>query len=328
MKKFEDLTRLGRIRRCKKIIEEGLNDYDLKVQSLTFLEEATNVFYKLIDTQGHKYAVKVYQELSSDLEDAVIEMYFLKMVSEHTDIVVPKVYPNIKGDDVTVVDTKYDDVSKRVAVYEWMDGVDLDEKEEEKHFVEIGKIMAKLHDLSQKKAIPKELNPKKIDRVLYYAGDDYFYKMDKYKDKVPEKIRKQLDFIMPFLDEKMAKLYDKDSFLIHGDFNPYNIKLHQGEIRLLDFEDASLGSEVHDIAIFLFYYRYDVNYLSYKKAFLKGYRSIRPVTLDDNDIEMLMIARRVNFMNYILALDEGAEDYLNQSYKRVEAYLSEMQVTY
>lgn len=328
MKKFEDLTRLGRIRRCKKIIEEGLKHYDLEVQSLTFLEEATNVFYKLVDKKGHKYAVKVYQELSSNLDDALIEMHFLSMVGENTDIVVPKAYGNTFGDYVTVVNTRYDEIPKRVAVYEWMDGVDIDEKEEVEHFVEIGKIMAKLHAYAKNHKIPKDFKPKKIDKVLYYAGDDYFYKMDKYKDKVSKKVKKQLDFMIPYLDERMSKLYESDTFLIHGDFNPFNIKLHKGSIRLLDFEDTSLGNEVHDIAIFLFYYRYDEKYLEYKDAFLEGYRSIRPVTIDEADVEMLMVARRINFMNYILAIQDDVEDYLNRNYKRVEDYLNEIGVSY
>jgi len=90
MKKFDELTYLGRIRRCRKIIVEGLKQYDMKVASLSFLEEATNVFYKMTDENGNKYAIKIYQELSSDMNDALVEMYFLNEVSKSTDILVPQ----------------------------------------------------------------------------------------------------------------------------------------------------------------------------------------------------------------------------------------------
>lgn len=324
MKKFEELTRLGRIRRSKKIIEMGLEYYDIDVDKMSFLEEATNIFYKVVDKSGRKYAAKVYQEINSNLDDAMVEMHFLKLMADKTGIRVPKPVMNQKGDYITYFDTPYEEMKKRVSLYEWLPGSDIDEKEKVEHFYEIGKIMAEMHNVTAKHELPDNLNPKKIDKVLYFAGDEYFYKMDKYKSKVKPETYKLLDYVIPYLDGHMGKLYNDNPFLIHGDFNPYNVRLDKDKINILDFEDACLGYEIHDIAIFLFYYQLDEAYEDFKEAFYKGYRSLRDIEIDEDLLKMLMIARRVNFMNYILAISDDVENYLDVNTKRVMDYLKEV----
>lgn len=328
MKKFDELTRLGRIRRARKIVLEGLKEYDIKIDRLDFLEEATNIFFK-IKSGNEKYAVKIYQELSSNLDDSLIEAHFLKEVRNKTDIIVPEVVNNRSDEPITVVDTKFAEIPKRIAVYTWMDGTEFDEREKEEHFVQIGKIMAKLHQLSETIEIPDDLKPKKLDKVLYYAGDDYFYKYPKHQKKITKEYSELMDFVIPYLDKQLVKLYDADTILIHGDFNPYNIRLHKDEVRLLDFEDSSAGQPIHDIAILFFYYQFDDNYEVYKKAFLKGYRQIKHLDdLDEEVLDLLMIARRVNFMNYILEINEKPEKYIQLNMERLKNYLKKYNVEY
>ncbi len=325
MKKFDDLTRLGRIRRVKKIIEEGLEFYDVEVKDLKFLTEDTNIFYKLTDTFGNRYAVKIYEELSSNLDDSQVEMYFLDQIASKTNIVVPRGVKNKSGDYVTLIESKYDTVKKRMAVYEWMDGYDLDEREKISHFEQIGALMAEMHQVAETIDVPKQFNPKRIDKVLYYAGDDYFYKMEKHQSKVSPEFRKLMDFIIPYLDERLIKFYDNKTIMIHGDFNPWNIKVHKGNIRLLDFEDASIGLPIHDIATLFFYYQYDDNYKKYQEAFYTGYRTVKDIERhQESELNLLMIARRVNFMNYILEINDAPEKYISTNIERVEKYLKEV----
>lgn len=321
MKEFNDLTRLGRIRRAKKIVLEGLVQYDLKVREMTFLTEDTNIFYKAIDEKGRSYAIKIYQEFSSNLDDSKVEMFFLDYVSKHTEVVVPRGVTNKSGHFVTVIDSKYDTVKKRMSVYEWMDGKDLDEREEVSYFEQIGSIMAELHNHAEHIELPCDIHAKRIDKVLYYAGDDYFYRMEKYQHKVTDDFVSFMDTIIPHLDKQLKDLYKKTPMLIHGDFNPFNIKVHKKEVRLLDFEDACMGLPLHDISTLFFYYRYDDNYSLYKDAFYKGYESKRPFNKDQEALmEMLMTARRVNFLNYVVELYDDPKSYIEKNLARVKAY--------
>lgn len=322
MKKFNELTRLGRIRRARKIILEALEHYDLDIETMDFLTEDTNIFFKIKTKNQKKYAVKLYQELSSDLDDSKAELYFLSEIGNSLDVVVPHVVANRMGDLVTVIDTAYDEVAKRIAVYTWMDGKDIDEIETPEMFRKIGVVMAKMHQFSQRMTIPSDIKSKKLDKVLYYAGDDYFYKNPKHQSKINEDYIKLMDFVIPYLDKRMQALYEKEPILIHGDFNPYNIKTYKGDIRLLDFEDTSLGYPIHDVAILFFYYQYDDQYELYKDAFYQGYNTVLDIgRYDDQTIQMLMTARRVNFLNYILEIHDQPEKYIERNMARVQDYL-------
>lgn len=322
MKTNDELTRLGRLRRAKKIIESGMSNYDLNIKTLTFLAEETNIFYKIVTTDGVKYAVKLYEEISSNLDDSIAEIFFLNLVNDQTDISVPKPIKNSSGDSVTLVDTPYDDHQKRIAVYSWMDGKDLSGHESAEKFQEIGVMMAKLHVVATKLKRPKHINPKRINKVLYYAGDEFFYKKTKHKDKLTPRYFKVMDKMIPYLDQQLSNLYQEEPIMIHGDFNPWNLKISGRHLNLLDFEDTSLGYPIHDVAILFFYHINDEHYDVYKDAFYKGYRSVRPIEKPDADIlEMLIIARHVNFLNYILEVSEDPSEYIDRNLKLVETYM-------
>ncbi len=93
----------------------------------------------------------------------------------------------------------------------------------------------------------------------------------------------------------------------------------------MDFEEAMLGLPVHDLAVHLYYYRNhrEWDYENVKTALLKGYARILSLPdLTDETLELLMTARRVNFLNYVLTVLEDPRDFINRSLPRVKAYLS------
>lgn len=324
MKDFDELTRLGRIRRSRKIVELALKMYNIDIRKLTFLTEDTNIFFKIVDSNEKKYAVKIYEELSSDINDSLTEMYMINLISEQTDIKVPSIVKNNSGDDITLVTSEYSKIQKRIAVYTWLDGKDLDGIETTARLEQLGGLVATMHKTSMQNSLPKDLKPKRHNKVLYYAGDDYFYRYDKHKHKVNDKYVEVMDYIIPYLDGKLEEIYKEQTpMLIHGDLNPYNVKVFKDEMRILDFEDAMYAMPVHDIAIILFYYRYSDKYEVYKKALFNGYEKIMPLSgVSDEMIEMLIAARRVNFLNYILEINEKPQKYIETNLKRIEDYIN------
>lgn len=320
MKNYDQLTRLGRIRRCRKIVLKSLEYYDIKIKSLMFLDEASNIFFKLVDENNDKFAVKISQDLNSNMDDSDVEMFFLSILNRKSEHNVPKPVANKHHDFITYMETPFDHNKRRVVVYEWMDGKSFYKFETSERFVTIGKLLAKLHQEMKKADFPETLNPKKMDRVLYFPTDDIFYKMEANKHKVTDEIIHLFDCAIPYLDEKMKQLYDKKTFLIHGDLNPWNIRINHQEIHFIDFEDACLGHEIHDIAILLYFYQYDDNYEVYKAALLRGYKSVRNIEINEDDLLTLMMARRVNLMNYFIAVRTELKDYLDINMKRLLEY--------
>lgn len=338
MKKFDQLTPIGQKRRLNKIARLALENYDLNLASVSYLTEETNVFFKVKDTDGNIYALKIFQEESSAIEDNLAEVYLIDQIQNKTDIEVCSVIQTRDGDSIVVIESDLTPTPKRIALYHWLPGLDLDGHETPERFRELGRITAKMHEATYDLKLPKNIKPKRWDKVFYYRDEVPVYKEAQYQKFLSEDYHVTMDRLIPMLDEELKALYERyesgdtsadtdpiQPQLIHGDLNPWNIRLNQNSLCIIDFEEAMYAYPVHDIAIMLFYYYHDENYdyETVKKDFYEGYTSVRPLPdFTGRDIDMLITARRVNFLNYILQISDDPADYIERNLQRVKAWMN------
>ncbi len=325
MKKYNELTELGKKRRMHDVAKEAIKQYDIDAKSISYITEETNIFFKVVGSDGKKYALKIFQEESSKIEDNLAEVFLIEKVAEFSDIVVPEVVKSINGQGVVWVNHIGFDCKKRVAVYKWLEGKEIDGREDDGYFEKIGGIMAKLHEATEGIAIPRNIKPKKWDKIFYYRDEVPVYKQEKYQKFLPKDYHEVMDFIIPYLDEKLLGFYKNATpQLLNADLNPYNIWTYKDEIRLIDFEEAMYGMPIHDLGIYLFYYKDDDNF-DYPKVYdllFKGYKKVRALPeFSESDIEHLMISRRVNFLNYALLVMDSPEKYLKTNIGRVKEFM-------
>ncbi|MEX1378286.1 MAG: phosphotransferase [Eubacteriales bacterium] len=325
MKEYNQLTPIGKKRRLKKLAIDVLKQYDIHIRAVVFLAEETNVFYKVVDTTGKKYALKIFQEESSTIDDNLAEVFLINEISTKTDIKVPSVIASKSNQSITVVETDCFDTPKRAALYSWVNGVALDGHESDQLFYALGQMTAKLHVATKDTIIPSSIHPKKWDKVFYYNGEVPVYKEEKYQKYLSDEYHRLMDFIIPFLDEELPKYYlGAKPQLIQGDLNPWNVRLHGGELHLLDFEEAMFALPVHDIAIMLFYYKNDekFDYENVKKNIFSGYSSIAPLPeISEYDIDLLILARFVNFLNYVLLIEDDPTEYCTTRIKHIQNFI-------
>jgi len=68
--------------------------------------------------------------------------------------------------------------------------------------------------------------------------------------------------------------------LIHADMHPGNILIDGDRLTVIDFDDAGFGWHQYDIAVVLTYWQTKPNAAEIERAFLDGYRAIRPLPDD------------------------------------------------
>ena len=310
-----------------RIAERAIDKYNIKVKELIYFTEETNIFYKVIDDCGTVYGLKILQDESSKIEDNLAEVFLLDTVRKKSDIVIPEVIYSVDGDSIVQIDEGNVNQSKRILVYKWIDGESIDEIKNKNYFYNLGVLTAKMHDSTMNVMIPQGINPKKWNKVFYYRDERAVYKEEKYKKFVTSEYVEIMDFIIPYLDEKLPVYYQDDIIqLIHADINPYNVLYHKDGLRIIDFEDVMLGKPVHDFAIIFFYYKNHnkLSYMQVKKDFFRGYALVRKIPdFTDFDLELLMTARRVNFLNYTLFIyDDPKKDYIDSELPRVKEFIN------
>jgi Ser/Thr protein kinase RdoA (MazF antagonist) len=318
-----------RLRKYKEVVIEALKEYDILYTQIEFFIEESNIFFKVM-TKDSIYMVKIFQEESSKMEDNIAEIFFMKEIIKRTNIVIPNIISTREGTDIVTVKSKQFKTDKRVVVYDYMEGYDLNQHETDELFIQLGEVTATLHNMSENIHIPNDIHPKKWDTVFYYRDEPIVYNDPKYDKQTGAENRLFLDKFILYLNKQLPTYYSKKPFIIHADLNPWNVKVYNNTIRLLDFEEAMLATEVHDLAIILFYYRYDKNfdYDKVKKLLFKGYRKVRELPMiSDFDIDLLIMARTANFVNYDLYWDENdPTEYFQSRCKRMMDFVEKYKI--
>ncbi|MDP5276776.1 phosphotransferase enzyme family protein [Chengkuizengella axinellae] len=314
------------------IAELAADRYDLQIADMSYFTEETNTFYKITDVNGKSYALKIFQEESSTLEDNQVEIYFVNLVSQSDNISIPSIVSAKDGSQIQTIHSKYASTPKRVVLYTWVNGEDLDENENDQRFIKLGELTAQLHNATYRASIPTELSPRMWNKVFYYKGEEAVYKHKKHQKFLSSEFHDLMDHIIPYLNEKLSSYYENninEVQLIHADLNPWNVRVDGEDMHILDFDDVMLGLPIHDFSNMLYYYRYNDNfdYHQIKKLFLQGYEKVRELPhFTEFDLELLMTGRRVNFMNYNILVNEDPKPFIETSIPRVKDFLKKYEI--
>lgn len=107
----------------------ALARYDLKVKDVSFLVEATNMLYRVEDHSGNQFVLKIFQEESSTIEDNLAEVFLMNRIAEKNLVLLPSVVPAMDSSFIQVIKSETKDQPKRLALYTWLEGEDLDGNE-------------------------------------------------------------------------------------------------------------------------------------------------------------------------------------------------------
>ena len=157
MKNYEELTRIGRLRRLRKLAEVALEEYALSNAKLTFLHYEGNVIFR-VDKLGaqplkrergpfleNRYVMRILT--TSDFEGVESELTFLEAMRK-ANLPVPEPVPTLDGKLLKVITTSSVPKGKIISLMRWIDGRKLTKGFRPVHFKSLGQMMAELHEFS------------------------------------------------------------------------------------------------------------------------------------------------------------------------------------
>ena len=323
MKSFDQLTEKGQLRRLRQLVMLALQEYDLQVKRVRFLAIHTNTYFRLDTADGQKYAVRIYTNDSSSAENRA-EMYWLTALNRDTDLHVLSPVPRRDGGYITHLTVPNVPGEQRLAIYQWVPGRHLEYYMTPENYYKLGRCMAKLHDHAETLTLPADIQPKKWDKVFYYPNEPVIYHTVAYQHLFPPQRIALLEEAIGCLNPFLSGMYKNGSapILIHGDLHIWNVHVYRGELYLFDFEDITLGYPAQDVAITLWYGRSRDDYADLRAAYDEGYKSQRPWPIrSEVELQTLIIARTVNFMNYAPRVWDNVEDFLDVSSQQIKTFL-------
>lgn len=221
-----------------------------------------------IFTDKGKYVMRIL-EGQRNIEEEKKELKYLEHLCKNG-IMCPEVLLTSDGEDHIMFK------GKMVSIFGFLEG------EEVKNITndmieEFGEILAKMHNLSVGRKLKREEG---IELGFLYGS----------VSKDLEKLKSVLGEYYSVVDEKLKKVTSVNftvlpSGIIHNDIFPDNVFTKNGKITgIIDFNDAISAAFLHDIAIVLNFWIFNV-FKQYKKdtvdAFFRGYEKNRKITSDE-----------------------------------------------
>lgn len=327
MKPFADLTPRGKHRRLRTLALKALEEYDLDIQDVRFLTEETNTMFQVRTRDGERLVLRIYSDEETTLVENRAEMYWLHAIARDTDIRVTEPVLRVDGEAISVLSAPGVPGERRCALFRWVPGRPLEEDRQPAFYAALGSTMARLHEhASSLNPLPPDIQPKMWDKVFYYPEEPVVYREPAYRQFFPPQRLDVLEAVIIRAETLFSKLFDDPSglILIHGDLHYWNVHVHRGQVHIIDFEDIMRGYPVQDVAVTLYYGRHREDYPALRAAYEAGYTHIRPwPAANEYQLQTLMAARTVMFINYLVRISDAPEEYLEGWFEGLEQYLGE-----
>lgn len=295
MKRFQELTRRGKILRMRGLARAALADYGLAEARLTFVRYSGNVVFRLdcdglprSDGDGDLYVpgrcvLRLHEpgfQTDAALDSELVWLQALRRGG----LPVPDPVPTMDGRFRVRVEVPGVPEPRNVSVLRWVEGRFVtQERIRPAHFVALGRLAARLHRHSTRWAPPSGFTRRSYDWDGLF-GDTTGVGVpgrDVWAAVAAEHVaalRSVADAVRLWMESQGT---GRDAFgLIHGDLSlTENVLFSRGEPRLIDFDEGAYGHWLFDLAVSMCEWRTRPDWDANWAATLSGYRQVRP--LDD-----------------------------------------------
>jgi Ser/Thr protein kinase RdoA (MazF antagonist) len=321
---FSDLTDAGRIRRLRRLAHAAVSRYPIGMTRLRFAAAQTNVTFRVDTKEGRAFALRISTSLEDSDVDVASEMAWLGALARESDVPVVRPHENVDGELVTMATAPGVPEERRCVLFSWLPGSLLEDRISAARYADLGELAAQLHDHGERWRPPGTFRPLVWDRVFYYPGEPVVLFDPRYRAWMTPERTDMLSEVIEVVTRELQRLQRGRPHVIHGDLQMGNVMVHRGKLTAFDFEDVMWGAPVQDIAITLSYGRSRPDYGELRQAFRKGYERRRTWPVEfDGQLELLMAARRVMFVNYVLRTDPEPEGFIAAAISELQRLVRE-----
>ncbi len=272
------------LRRCA---EDALGYWDLDLTNLRFVVAGENAVFRVSGRDGREFAVRVHRQGYHSLAELESENEWTTALNA-AGINTPRPVVTRMGSAYATVPFGSAGKTRQVGLVEWIDGVSLSDtisvegSEPLTLYRDLGAVMARIHE----QAVSWTPSPGFVRHALDaegLIGDAPWW--GPFWD-VPEMTDADKAIVQAARHRMYQSLvgYGKRRgtySLIHADLLPQNVLVCSGSPYVIDFDDAGYGWHQYDMAVALFTVADHDEFLDYRDALVRGYRSVRPMSDDD-----------------------------------------------
>jgi Ser/Thr protein kinase RdoA (MazF antagonist) len=291
MKPFNELTRLGRIRRMRGLASEALKRYGITKANYHLVRQAGNTLFRVYTSnlpgvgsgsdlfEEDQYLLRVHEVGYQEMEAIELELAWLDAMRREANLPVPEPMKTLDGHLLLPIEVPDIPGKRNCSLLRWVRGRSVKNRFQAHHFRAQGRLMASLHNFSTRWQPPAGKCKRRFDWDGLFQNDVGSGMTNAQAwDLLKPLHRDAFSYVAVRLREVMSEWgEDIDVFgLIHGDLGmDANLFFWHGEPRAIDFDDSGFGYWAYDLAVALDACRDDPDYRRYRDALLNGYAEFR-----------------------------------------------------
>jgi Ser/Thr protein kinase RdoA (MazF antagonist) len=310
VKPYGELTRLGQLRRIRRLAGAALEAYGLRGARLTFLRYFANITYR-VDVPGpvpqaggpgpyvpNRYLLRVLSTGHRQVAEG--EMTWLAALSHEAGLPVPEPVATLEGELLTRIATPGVPEGRLVSLMRWVDGRKRTTGFRPAHLRAWGQMVARLHAFAAGWRPPEGFKRFVWDWEGLLGGRGFDCSVEELVTSMPEHLQEPFQIVSQEARAVMDGLgTGSDAYgMIHGDMYPENVLFKAGEVVPIDFEDCGFGHWLWDIALPLCLQPWTEEWHRERDAFLEGYARVR--TLPESQLRHLDLFMAAQYATVVL----------------------------
>jgi|SRR5579859_7772320 len=295
MQRFENLPRSTQIRRLRRLARTALTAYDLEQAHITPLHHFLNTTFRIdIPSRKRRYVLRISRAGYQDAATIRSELLWLQAIRRETDLIVPEPFANRDGLLLTTVEVPAVPEPRHCVLFRWVDGRFHNAMLSPADLERVGMLMANLHLHVQHFTVPEGFTRKCWD-LEGLQGGALGVEPGRIRRHLSTDECRVLDRVAERVGHTMYVLGEGPEVfgLIHADIHQWNYLFHKGNVHLIDFDTSGWGYFAYDIAVTFSTLLNHPNLPALRAAFLRGYRRVRPLPVEQEACIDTFIAARI-----------------------------------
>jgi Ser/Thr protein kinase RdoA (MazF antagonist) len=313
------------------IAEEALSHYDLpRNASVQLVCLSENETYKVEAPSGQRWALRIERPGYQSRNTLASEIAWLVALRQDGVVATPVPVTGLNGEWVQTVRIEGAE-PRSVVLFAWEKGtqptIDMDLRQ---CFRSLGEIAAKMHDHSSRWTRPAGFERFTWDFETTLGN---VARWGRWRDGLGMDATRIELFgrTAQLISSRLARYgTGPDRFgLVHGDLRLANLLLHDGELKVVDFDDCGFSWYMYDVAAVVSFYEHLPAVPGLIQHLLDGYRTVRAVSqAEEQEIPTFLMLRRLLLVAWVgshsetdLARSLGVP-YTDQTIALCSAYLA------
>jgi len=291
------------------LARQALALWDLQGAALAPVKLRENAVFRVEDAGGRRYALRIHRHGYHSDAELRSELQWMQALAA-AGIAVPRVLPSAAGRLHERVAAAAVPEARQVDLFEWIAGEPIGAAGEalaagtgevRALFEQMGALCARVHDQSAAWQPPPGFVRHRWDAEGLTGEQPFwgrFWELGALAPAERELIlagRARVHEALLACGKAPARYS-----LIHADLTPDNVMARDGELLLIDFDDAGWGWHLFELATALYFHVGEPYYAAALEALVAGYRRHRPLAEDDlARLPVFLAARGFTYLGWV-----------------------------